>query len=334
MILRTLGENGPVVSEIGLGTLHFGAFLDERQSTALVHQALDQDVNFFDTAPIYGNARSESILGRALRGKRSKAIVSTKVGLKAIRHPNGRFGVKALPLTAEFVKVSVESSLRALQVETIDVLQLHAFDHETPLAETFRGLEDMIQAGKIQYFGSSNYSRPELETIIGRMPSSLIDKHISVQAHYNLLERRAETCLLPQCRISSLGLIVNRVFARGVLTGKYVLGKQFPAQSRGVLSPRVRETITPDVLEIVAALADFARSCGRNCSELALRWAMRKPEISLALVGVRNCAQLETCLNACDWNLSPDELAAVEEIVSRFGFDQRVHEMPAVFFEQ
>lgn len=334
MILRALGQHGPLVSEIGLGTLHFGAFVDQRQATELVHKALDCNVTFFDTAPIYGNARSESILGGALQGKRSKAVVSTKVGLAKMTHPDGRFGVQTVPLSKELLRTSVESSLRALRIDTIDLLQLHAFDHGTTVMETLQGLEDLILSGKVRYFGSSNYNLEELKILIENLPISLRNKYVSFQAHYNLVERRAEDELLPTCAKYGLGMIVNRALARGLLTGKYLPGKQFPEKSRGVISHRVRDTITEEILELIGALNDFSQSMGHSFTELALNWALRSPEISVALVGVRDCGQLTTCINATDWKLLPDEIIEINKIIENFGFSRRVRQMPENFFEQ
>lgn len=334
MILNALDAQGLPVSKIGLGSLHFGVFLDERQAKELVHKALDENIFFFDTAPIYGGGRAESILGNALRGKRSRAVISTKVGLAAMTHPDGRFGVRVERLTKGFLKTSVESSLRALRIDTIDLLQLHAFDHQTPIFDLFQGLEELIKEGKIKYFGSSNYNHVELQILLKSLPASLRDRYVSFQMHYNLLERRAEEELIPLCARNRIGIIVNRALARGILSGKYVQVNEPPARSRGATSPRVRETITTEIIELVSMLSEFAQSNGRSCSELALSWLMRRPEISTVLVGVRDGSQLRTCVNACTWHLSPNQLVEIEKIIDKSHFRDRVRQLPEYFFEQ
>lgn len=334
MLLSTLEHLGHNSSKLGLGGLHFGAFLNEYQAIELVHEALDQNIFFFDTAPIYGNGKSELILGNALRGKRSRAFISTKAGLASITRPDGFFGVKVERLTKNFLKTSVESSLRALRTDTVDLLQLHAFDHHTPIFDLFQGLEELIEEGKIRYFGSSNYNLEELEILLKSLPESLRKSYVSFQVHYNLLERRAEEELIPLCENNRIGIIVNRALARGILCGKYVTDKEFPERSRGSISPRVRESITPEIIKLVSALNDFAQSNGRSCSELALSWVMRRPEISMVLLGARDCGQLKISANASTWNLSSNQLAEIEQIVAKFQFGESVRQMPKFFFEQ
>lgn len=331
---RELGGIGPRVSTIGLGTLHFGVYLDQKSSVEILHQALDAGVNFFDTAPIYGHGQSESIVGEGIQRRRSEVVLATKAGLQAVTRSDGSFGVEGVSLTRDYLRQSVESSLSALRTDYLDLLQLHAFDLETPPEETFDTLADLVQEGKIRYVGASNYNPAELTRILDVVRQSEHEFFVSVQTHYNLIERRAEASLIPKCQSHGLGVICNRALCRGILSGKYRMGQKPPEGSRAHQSWRVERWLTAEILSLVDALSAYAIEQNRSPAELALAWAAGAAGVTTALVGVRNPNQLAACLWATSRPILRQELADIETIVESTGDRDMVYRLPETFFEK
>ena len=333
MKLRQLGKSGPYVSEIGLGTLHFGVYLSNQQSAEIIHTAVDLGINFFDTSPIYGSGYSEEILGNATKYIKNKIFISTKVGLRP-GNKGTKFNVEVHPLDKRTLIDSVEKSLKNLNIESINLLQLHAFNLDTPLDETMEGILLLIKSGKIQYFGVSNYDASELELLTEGLPPPLVDKFISFQTHYNILERRAEVDLIPDCKKSGLGVIVNRALARGMLSGQYTSIHDVPKNSRADLSPRIKDSINERNLKTISSLKAYAELNQISCAALALRWTLSQDNITTSLIGVRSLKQLEECAAASDITLTNQNLEDIDGIMLSSDPEKKYLQTPVYFFEK
>ena len=299
-----------------------------------MHRAIDLGINFFDTAPIYGNGNSESFIGNALVGRRHSVLISTKVGLEKKLSADGKFGVDVVRLNAKNICASVESSLRKLRTDYVDLLQLHAFDALGNFDETMGAIDHLFKEGKICAVGSSNYAPDELLSAIKKISQNELPVMASCQCHYNIIERRAETELIPICREHEIGVICNRALARGVLTGKYQFGKSFPEGSRGTESDRVRNTITKDKLELISVLKEFSLVRGRALPELALAWVLSNPAISTVLIGARDIPQLEASVRAADWDLCADDVRLMDAVISKNYSYKSMYINPEKFLEK
>jgi aryl-alcohol dehydrogenase-like predicted oxidoreductase len=334
MELRRLGRSTLELSAIGLGGLHFGVFLDESATRRLVHQALDDGVNFIDTAPPYGRGDSERLIGRAIGGRRERVILSTKVGLSAAAAADGSFRNRLDRLSAATLRRSVERSLSELGTDVVDLLQLHYFDHETPLDETLEGLAQLIGEGKIRCFGCSNHDPLQLQEVTAAARRVGCDPPVSSQVELNLIARRAEREMAPLCHQLELGLICNRALARGVLGGRYLPDMPPPGGSRAESSPRLRRSLDRATLEMVAKLDGFARDRGHEAAELAIAWLVGRPAVTTVLVGARSPDQLGGCLRGSRWQLDDDEQAEVERIIAGHGLLEEVADRPESYFER
>lgn len=334
MKYRQIGNSSLSASILGLGALHFGVFFDQTKTTQIIHQALNLGINFIDTAPLYGNGLSESFVGNAIRGSRDKVILSTKVGLIPAYGSDGNFGVTVTPLTDTNIRASLNKSLSALQTDYIDLLQVHAFDKNTPVEETFQTLASLVDEGKIRYFGCSNYNPDELQYVSSNVNKKLLSSFVSCQAHYNMIERRAEDMLVPLCQERGMGIICNRALSRGILTGKYKPNQPIPADSRALNSPRIRRWLDDRMLSLIQAIANWAQQEDRTSTELALAWLLGRPKVSVALIGVRNRQQLETCIRSIDWILSPADYLSINNIINECNMNEFVEMMPETFFEK
>ena len=321
-------------STIGLGALHFGVFLDQEETTRIVHHAIENGVNFIDTAPMYGNGNSELFLRNALKDYRHRVILSTKAGLEPVIRKDGSFGVEIATLKEEYIRRSVEKSLQRLGVDYIDLFQLHAFDWSTPFEETMKTLDSLVQEGKIRAVGCSNYNKQELFRALSVIETYGHTPLSTLQCHYNVIEQRARRELIGNCRNKQIGVICNRGLARGILTGKYKFGRPPPERSRGVESLRIRECLSRETLDLVQDLRSWASRHERSVVEFALAWLLSREEISVALVGVRNIEQLNKCIRAADWSLGNGEFAEIDKIIDRMGLSNQVNSLPEVFLEK
>lgn len=334
MRFKKIGSSGPLVSQLGMGCLHFGIYLPQDQVMSLVSMAIDNGITFFDTAPIYGGNQSETLLGKAIVGKRDGIFISTKVGLEEIKNKEGMFSVQSIPLNKVLINKFVDSSLRMLAIEKIDLLQLHAFNKQTNFYELFLGIEELIYKEKIDYFGVSNYDSTELISMIKCMPVSLRTRFITCQVHYNFLERRAEQEIFALCKENSLGIIVNRVLARGLLGGKYSNSADFPSNSRAALSKRVAESFTYDMLCVAEAVTDFSRRINRSPAEVVINWTLKNDSVTTVLTGTRNENQLKECINAFQWLLDDDQFQDLEKILEKNLYQSKAKLAPLNFFEK
>src|SRR5262245_40790392 len=210
------------VSLVGIGCNNFGWRTDAAGTAAVVDAALDSGINFFDTADIYGGGESEKFLGAALKGRRGKAIIATKFGIKMA---DGKEGAKP-----KYVHEALDASLQRLQTDTIDLYQIHRPDPNTPIADTLQALNDAIKAGKVREIGCSNLSAEQLREARATPGPRYFE---SVQNEYSLLKREPEAEVLPECARTGVTLLPYFPLANGLLTGKYRSGEAFPDSSRG-----------------------------------------------------------------------------------------------------
>ena len=310
MDYRRLGRSGLQVSVIGLGGNTFGRYADESQTARIVDAALDAGINFIDTADIYNGGVSEELLGKAIRGKRDRLLIATKVGMEQRPGPNGNGSSR------KRVIEGCEASLRRLNVEAIDLYQIHRFDPESPLEETLSALDDLVRAGKVRYIGCSNYDAWQVVHALWISDRERFARFISVQPEYNLLERDIERELVPCCLEFGLGVIPFFPLAAGVLTGKYKPGEPPPEGTRGHNNPRFERRLQPQTLERVQRLDDWAREHGHSVGELALAWLASRPAVATVIAGTTRPEQVQANARAADWKLSAEDTREVDEILA------------------
>nr|WP_245367941.1 aldo/keto reductase [Paenibacillus silagei] len=293
-----MGNSGLQVSALGLGTNSFGKRADQETSVRILHTAMDQGINFIDTANIYAGSESERIIGLALEGKRHNAVLATKAGLPKHEGPGGS-GSSRHHLMQE-----LEGSLRRLKTDYVDLYQIHTFDPYTPLEETLRTLDDLISAGKVRYIGASNYAAWELMKALGISEARHFAKYISIQCSYSLADRTPEAELLPLCLDQGLGIIPYFPLAGGILTGKYTGSSKVPAGSRAETDPNFRHFLTPERISLGEQVQAIAERLGTSPAALSLAWLMNRPAVSTVIVGATTVEQVQHNLQSL--SASPD----------------------------
>ncbi len=311
MEYRTLGRSGLKVSPLCLGAMMFGGETSEADALAIVARAQAQGVNFIDTADAYNAGRSEEVVGRAIAGERDWWVLATKVANPTGTGPNSR-GTSRL-----HIQRAVEACLRRLRVDTIDVLYLHKEEHTTPFEETVRAIADLIRAGKLRYFGLSNYRSWRVAEICRACDDVGIDRPVVNQPLYNALNRMVETEMLPACAHLGLGVFPYSPLARGVLTGKYAPGAA-PAEGTraGRRDRRIMETEwREESLRIAQELAARARARGMTPGQFALAWVLNNRLVTGAIAGPRTLAQWDEYVGALDFRLDAEDEALVDRLV-------------------
>lgn len=307
---RKLGNSGLEVSLVGLGTNNFGGRIDLEASRLVVDKALDLGVTLIDTADVYGNrGGSEECLGKILGPRRKDIVLATKFGL-----PMDAAG-KLRGASRRYIMQAIEASLRRLKTDWIDLYQVHRPDPQTPIEETLRALDDLVQAGKVRCIGCSNFSAAQLEAALGTSARHHLASFITCQDEYSLLERGLEKDLLPALRKHDLGLLPYFPLASGLLTGKYKHGAPMPEGAR--LSkdpPRAGSVLNARNWRIVEALDAFAAARGHTLLELAMGWLASQPYVPSIIAGATRPEQVEQNVAAVGWALSAVELAEIDRI--------------------
>jgi aryl-alcohol dehydrogenase-like predicted oxidoreductase len=310
---RTIPKCGMAASLLGLGCNNFAERSDFHETQAVVHRALDLGITFFDTAstyPLSDHGRSEAFLGQCLGDRRKEVIIATKVGLPFQGHPRR-------DASRKYITEMVEGCLERLDTDWIDLLQLHFPDPLTPMEETLRAFDDLIRAGKVCYIGCSNHAGWQVIEADWIARTHGLNAYVSAQDRYNVINREAEAELLPALAAKGMGLIPFFPLASGLLTGKYKPDTPPPNASRFAVSPRLAgQFYRDDYLEIVAGLDNFARARGHTLLELALSWLAVQPVVWTIIAGAASPEQLEQNVTCLDWALSPDDMAAIDEIVN------------------
>ncbi len=294
---------------IGLGTNQFGGKVDQSGVNEIIAGAIDMGINLIDTADVYTKGQSEVTLGVALKGKWDKVVMATKVVSSMGEGVNDRGASRY------HIVNGLEASLRRLQVDHIDLYQLHRWDDTTPLEETLRALDDLVRSGKVRYIGASNYAAWQLAraNVIAELRNWT--PFVSVQNHYHMFERDQEREIIPFCNAHNVGILPFFPLAGGFLTGKYKRGEPAPAGSRGESSPYVQKYMTDANFAKVEKLTAWATERGHSMNELAHAWLLGQPRVSSVISGATKLAQLQENAKAADWQLTVDELATVNGVL-------------------
>ncbi|MDP3879714.1 MAG: aldo/keto reductase [Dehalococcoidales bacterium] len=309
MEYRNLGGSGLKVSEIGLGGNTFGPRADEPTSIAIINHAVDIGINYIDTADMYGRGSSEELVGKAVKGKRSRVVIATKFGREMGDGPNQRGAARY------YIMKAVDASLKRLQTDYIDLYQIHLPDPATPIEETLRTLDDLVRAGKVRYTGCSNFAAWQLCEAIWVSRLHNLEHFITVQPRYNLLDRTIEAELVPCCRAYNIGVIPWGPLAGGFLTGKYRQGEAAPPDARLVRPMALYgEVFTGTNWSKLAKLETFAAERGHTVGELAISWLLSKPWVSSIIAGAKTVEQVSANAAPADWKLTAEEMADVEAI--------------------
>jgi len=312
---RRLGSSGLKVSEIGLGSwLTYGVGIEAEVGKQCVAKAYDLGVNFFDTANAYGRGAAERVMGEALAGyPRESYVLATKVYFPMGNGPNDG------GLSRKHVFEQCNASLRRLGSDYIDLYQCHRYDDETPLEETIRALDDLIRQGKVLYVGVSEWTAGQIADALAIADESGLDRIISNQPEYSMLQRRIEAEVVPLCAREGVGQVVWSPLAQGVLTGKYTRGQAPPDDSRAASSRMggfIRHLLNDEVLTAVDRLRTVADEAGMTVAQLALAWVLREPNVAAAIIGASRPSQLEENCAAAGRQLDADVLAAAEKAVA------------------
>ena len=313
MEYRNLGRSGLQVSTVGLGCNNFGRRCNQEQTTAVVHQALELGITLFDTADIYGpGGLSEEYLGKALAGRRQEVVVATKFA-----GPMGE-GPLQSGASRRYILQAVEASLRRLDTDYIDLYQIHFPDGRTPIEETLRALDDLVQAGKVRYIGCSNFASWQVVEAQWVARSGHLSEFVSAQNQYNLLDRRIERELVAACNAYGLGILPYFPLASGFLTGKYQPGQDAPEGSRlANAGPMADRVLTEQNFEMLTKLEAFAQSRGHSMVELAIGWLASQPHVASVISGATKPEQVEQNVLAAEWKLTAEEMAEVNTISRR-----------------
>ena len=315
MEFRALGRTGVQVSSICLGCMMFGGRTDQQATNEIVAQALDGGVNFFDTANVYNLGRSEEATGVALKtlGARGRVVLATKVhGTMDAEDPNMQGNSR------RHIIQQCEASLRRLDTDYIDLYQIHRPRPGIAIDETLRALDDLVTAGKVRYIGSSTFAAWQVVEALWASKEYGLNRFVTEQPPYNLLDRRIERELIPMAQTFGVGLIPWSPLAGGLLTGKYSRGEPPPADSRfgqGGLRAQQKARWVDGLFDIVDALTPIARDKGCTLAQLALAWCEQQPGVASAIIGPRTVEQLQDNLGAAAVTISDEDRARIDAIV-------------------
>lgn len=313
---RLLGSSGFKVPALGFGAGTFGGQgplfsawgnTDVDGARRLIDICLDAGVNLFDSADVYSNGASESILGAAVKGRRDKVILSTKMALRAGDGPND-VGASRHHLVA-----ATDAALARLGTDYIDLLQLHAFDAMTPVDQVLRTLDDLVRAGKVRYIGVSNFSGWQLMKSLAASERLGLSRYVANQTYYSLIGRDYEWELMPLGIDQGVGAIVWSPLGWGRLTGRIRRGQPLPAGSRlhdtAGFAPPVEEE---RLYRVIDAMDQVAEETGRTLPQIALNWLLLRPTVASVLIGARDEEQLRQNLGALGWQLTPEQVARLD----------------------
>jgi len=317
MEYRAFGRTGLDVSAVGYGCWEIGGgygHFDKSEVVAAVQSALDLGINLFDTAEGYGYGQSERLLGKALGARRKEAIVVTKFG---IYRPEGEWQRDS---RREMALAAIDRSLKALGTDYVDVYLIHWPDRETPLEESMRALEEIVQAGKARFVGVSNFTPDQIETC---MATRRVD---IAQYGYHMFDRRLEREIFPTIAEHGIGLMTYGSLAHGLLAGAFTPETTFDEddwRSNGIAFniPLFTEEVFARNVAAVEDLKPIAARDGKTVAHLALRWVLSNPVVSVALVGFRRPAEVEEGAASLDWSLDEETLEEIDAVFAKHGVD-------------
>lgn len=315
-----LGSTGLYVSELCLGTMTFGGGdagiwshigkLQQDEVDGIVRRSIEAGINFIDTANVYSGGRSEELTGQALRNlgvKRDDVVVATKVFGETAAGPNGR-GVSRY-----HVMEAAKASLRRLQLDHIDLYQIHGFDAATPIEEQLRALDTLVQQGHVRYIGVSNWAAWQIVKALGLSERLGLARFASLQAYYTVAGRDLERELVPMMQSEGLGLLVWSPLAGGLLSGKFSREGSTESGSRRATFdfPPVQMDRAWDVVDVLRPIAD---AHGVSVARIAIAWLLHQPAVSSVIIGAKRLDQLDDNLAAIDVRLTADELIAIDRV--------------------
>ncbi|ANN68166.1 aldo/keto reductase [Bordetella bronchialis] len=321
MRYNKLGSTGLFVSELCLGTMTFGGEagttwghignLGQNEADALVGAALDAGINFIDTANVYAGGRSEIMTGQALRNlgvPRENVVVASKV-----LGETGTHGVNSRGLSRYHIMESVKASLKRMQMDHLDLYQVHGFDPATPIEETLRALDTLVQHGHVRYIGVSNWAAWQIMKALGISERHGLARFESLQAYYTIAGRDLEREIVPLLRSEGVGLMVWSPLAGGLLSGKYARDTQGEQGSRRTTFdfPPVDRDRAFDCVDAMRAIADARKV---SVAQIALAWLLHQPAVTTVIVGAKRVEQLRDNIGATSLRLSATELATLAEV--------------------
>jgi voltage-dependent potassium channel beta subunit len=314
MRYRKLGRWGTRVSAVGLGSwLTYGGSVEEDAAKACIVRAFERGINFFDTANVYSRGRAEEIVGRTIaQFDRDDIVLATKVYFPMGDGPNDQ------GLSRKHIREQIDRSLRRLGTEYVDLYQCHRYDVNTPLDETCAAMNDLVRAGKILYWGVSEWTADQIAGAVLLCRAHGWAEPVSNQPQYSALWRRIEPRVLPTCREYGLGNVVWSPLAMGVLTGKYTDASQPPAGTRaaGRAAGMMEDYFTQPILDAVQRLRPLAEQSHCTLAQLALAWCLRDEVISSVIVGATKPEQIDDNVAAVDLDIDPELFVELERILA------------------
>lgn len=331
MEYRQLGKSGLKVPVLSLGTGTFGGTneffkrwgdTDVKEASRLIDISLEAGVNFFDTANVYSNGASEEILGAALKGRRNRALISTKASIPAGEDVNDRGSSR------HHIVEAVEASLKRLGTDHIDVYFMHVFDGLTPVEETLSTLDNLVQSGKVRYIGASNFSGWQVMKSLAESDKHGRARYVAYQGYYSLIGRDYEWEIMPLALDQGLGTMVWSPLGWGRLAGKIRRGQPIAEgriKSGGeVGGPKVDDEY---LYTVVDALDEIAAETGKTMTQVALNWLLQRPTVDNIVVGARNEEQLRQNLGAVGWSLTAEQVAKLDAASHRYPAYPYWHQM-------
>jgi aryl-alcohol dehydrogenase-like predicted oxidoreductase len=313
MEYRNLGRTGVKVSPLCLGCMNFGRKTELDDSIRIIDRALEAGINFVDTANVYSNGRSEEIVGEALKrsGKRYHVVLATKfhgqMKMSGVEDPNLSGNSR------RHIMQQCEASLRRLQTDHIDLYQVHRPQSDIPIDETLRALDDLIRQGKVRYVGTSTYAAWQLVESLWAARELGLNRFVSEQPPYHMLERRIERELVPMARTYGIALLPWSPLAGGFLTGKYKRDQQPPESARLQPSGHRADIFSDAGFDVIEQVEKLAEQKGCTASQFSLAWCMNQPGITSPIIGPRTMEQLEDNLGAIEVELSDDDRRKIDE---------------------
>jgi aryl-alcohol dehydrogenase-like predicted oxidoreductase len=310
MEYRNLGTSGLRVSTVGLGCNNFGMRLNVEETRAVVHQAIEKGITLFDTADMYGaRGGSEEQLGEILGSARKNIVLASKFGM-AMSDDGTKIGA-----SRRYIMSAVEDSLTRLKTDWLDLYQLHQLDPLTPMDETLRALDDLVTQGKVRYIGCSNLESWQVVESQWISKSSNLNRFVSCQDEYNILNRSIERELIPAMQQYGCGLLPYFPLASGLLTGKYQSNKM-PKGARLTDMPTFanRVYVTDENFSIIDKLDAFAKANGHTLLELAFSWMAARPTTASIIAGATKPEQIDANVASIGWKMTQKQISEVDEI--------------------
>jgi aryl-alcohol dehydrogenase-like predicted oxidoreductase len=312
MPYRRLGDSGLEVSVLCLGTMMFGDRTDAATAQRIVDSAFDAGVNFIDTADVYAKGASEKIVGAAIAANRRRWILATKVGNVMTQKPFDGGSSR------RWIMQACDDSLKRLATDCIDIYYLHKDDFDTPLAESIEAIGDLLAAGKIRYFGISNFRGWRIAEVVATCDNLGVARPVVCQPYYNAMNRMPEIEVLPACDYHGIGVVPYSPLARGILTGKYAPGAEPPADSRVARKDRrIMETeFRAESIAMAQTIKAHAQKKNLTATQFAIGWVLHNRIVSSVIGGPRTLAQWNDYLAAANVELDNDDEALIDSLVT------------------